>query len=293
MFLHMKKLFWIILSFFALWLTFGYTPTAHDQAMLNIFTQAIEKIRTEDPQRFESLKALLPALVQHTKDRPSSHYIFSGLYAYFIGGAEKNTWLHRISVPVVRVIDGDTLIVIYNGEEERVRLIGVDAPETVHPTQWVELYGQEASNFAKNTLENKTIELEFDVQKRDQYGRLLAYVWIDGEMFNKTILQQGYAYVSTRPPNVKYVEEFTKLQQQAHENQKWLWQFGDYAAMLSVDINTATLEQLKNIVHIDDARAQQIINLRPFARVEDLTRVNGIWPARLAEILEQWVATVK
>jgi DNA uptake protein ComE-like DNA-binding protein len=174
-----------------------------------------------------------------------------------------------------------------------VRLIGVDTPETVHPTKWVDPYWQKASNFTKNILENKTVQLEFDVQERDQYGRLLAYIWIGGKMFNKTLLSEGYAYASTRVPNVKYTQEFQWLQAVAFEEKKWLRQLEEYATTQSVNINTATLEQLKNIVHIDDERAQQIISLRPFNKVEDLTRVKWIAAARVAEILAQWIATVE
>ena len=72
-------------------------------------------------------------------------------------------------------------------------------------------------------MEGKEIALEFDVQERDHYGRLLAYVWINGEMFNKVLLREGYAKVATYPPNVKYVEDFTAIQNQARENKKGLW----------------------------------------------------------------------
>jgi micrococcal nuclease len=125
---------------------------------------------------------------------------------------------------VTRVVDGDTLVVNYKGAEEKVRLIGVDTPESVHPdaSRNVE-EGIIASNFTKDKLEGKEVELEFDVQERDQYGRLLAYVYIDGIMFNKTLLEEGYAQVATYPPNVKYVEEFTEIQRTARENNKGLW----------------------------------------------------------------------
>lgn len=125
---------------------------------------------------------------------------------------------------VTRVVDGDTLVVNYKGAEEKVRLIGVDTPESVHPdiTRNVE-EGIIASNFTKDKLEGKEVELEFDVQERDQYGRMLAYAYLDGVMFNKTLLEEGYAQVATYPPNVKYVEEFTEIQRVARENNKGLW----------------------------------------------------------------------
>ena len=72
-------------------------------------------------------------------------------------------------------------------------------------------------------LEGKTVGIEFDVQERDQYGRLLGYVYINGKMFNKTLLEEGYAKLATYPPNTKYVDEFTKLQTKAREQQKGFW----------------------------------------------------------------------
>lgn len=125
---------------------------------------------------------------------------------------------------VVKVVDGDTIAVDFNGKEERVRLIGVDTPESVHPDAAKNVEeGKIASNFTKAKLEGKEIALEFDVQERDKYSRLLAYVWFGGEMFNKTLLKEGYAQIATFPPNVKYVDDFTKIQEEARKNNKGLW----------------------------------------------------------------------
>ena len=111
---------------------------------------------------------------------------------------------------VIRVVDGDTFKINYNGKEESVRLIGIDTPESVHPDASKNVVeGKSASDYAKNLLEGKDITLEFDVQERDHYGRLLAYAYFGGTMVNKLLLQEGYAQVSTYPPNIKYVAEFT------------------------------------------------------------------------------------
>jgi len=80
---------------------------------------------------------------------------------------------------VARVVDGDTVRVVINGQEEAIRLIGVDTPETVHPTRGEEPYGREASDFTKGLLEGRSVYLEFDVEERDRFGRLLAYLYID------------------------------------------------------------------------------------------------------------------
>lgn len=142
------------------------------------------------------------------------------------------------AVKVTRVVDGDTVIVNMNGTEERVRLIGIDTPESVHPDASKNLAeGKTASEFTKSKLEGKEVELEFDVQERDQYGRLLAYVYIDGKMFNKTLLEEGYAKISTYPPNVKYVDDFTRIQKTARENNKGFWNNEAY--------NGETIESVK------------------------------------------------
>ena len=110
------------------------------------------------------------------------------------------------------MVDGDTIIVDYNGVEETVRLIGVDTPESVHPDASKNTEaGYAASKYTSTFLAGAQVELEFDVQQRDQYGRLLAYVYLDGEMFNKRLLETGYASLATYPPNVKYVDEFTEI----------------------------------------------------------------------------------
>lgn len=136
---------------------------------------------------------------------------------------------NNVSVDVLRVVDGDTIVVDFNDTKERVRFIGVDTPETVHPELGEEPFGKEASDYTKQRLEGQTIELEFDVQERDQYGRLLAYIWIGNEHLNATMLKEGYATLSTWPPNVKYVDEFTQYQKQAREAQKGLWGIDDIA----------------------------------------------------------------
>ena len=125
---------------------------------------------------------------------------------------------------VTRVVDGDTIEVNYNGTEEKVRLIGIDTPESVHPDEEKNSkYGEQASEYTKQLLEGKTVKLEFDVEERDSYGRLLAYVYVDDIMVNKKLLEEGLAQIATYPPNVKYVDEFTKIQEEARENKKGFW----------------------------------------------------------------------
>lgn len=121
---------------------------------------------------------------------------------------------------VKRVIDGDTIL-LANGE--RVRLIGVDTPETKHPQKPVERFGKEAYLFTKRMVEGKEVRLEHDWQKRDKYGRLLAYVYLtDGTFLNAEIIKQGYGFAYTKY-SFKYLEEFRGYEREARENRRGLW----------------------------------------------------------------------
>ena len=121
---------------------------------------------------------------------------------------------------VKRVVDGDTLL-LTNGE--RVRLIGVDTPETKHPQKPVQYFGKEAYLFTKRMVEGKEVRLEYDWQKRDKYGRLLAYVYLlDGTFLNAEIIKQGFGFAYTRFP-FKFLEEFRRYEREARENRRGLW----------------------------------------------------------------------
>lgn len=126
---------------------------------------------------------------------------------------------------VKRVVDGDTFVINYDGIQRKVRLIGIDTAESVHPDESRNTEaGKEVSEYSKKVLENNIVSLEFDVQKEDKYGRLLAYVYLEnGEMYNKLLLKEGKAKLATYPPNVKYVDEFTKLQKEAREKKIGVW----------------------------------------------------------------------
>ncbi len=126
----------------------------------------------------------------------------------------------RDLVTVRRVIDGDTFV-LYSGE--KVRLIGVDTPETKHPQKPVQYFAKEASEFTRRMIEGKTILLEYDGKRSDRYGRLLAYVYLhDGTFLNAEIIKQGYGFAYTRYP-FNYLDEFRNYEREARENGKGLW----------------------------------------------------------------------
>lgn len=118
---------------------------------------------------------------------------------------------------VVRVIDGDT-VEIEGGE--RVRYIGMDTPES---TNQHECFGEEASARNRALVEGRVVDLETDVSNRDRYGRLLRYVYLDGVMVNEQLVQEGYATVSTFPPDVKYQDRFLAAQRAARDAGIGLW----------------------------------------------------------------------
>lgn len=124
------------------------------------------------------------------------------------------------AVLVTRVVDGDT-IEIQGGE--RIRYIGIDAPETVHPSKSVEYFGKEAAEKNRELVEGKRVRLEKDVQDRDEYGRLLRYVWLDDIMVNAELVRLGYAYSYSLTPNVKYQELFLQFEREAREQGLGLW----------------------------------------------------------------------
>ncbi len=121
---------------------------------------------------------------------------------------------------VERVVDGDTIIVEGVG---RVRLIGVDTPETVHPNRPVEFFGKEASAFTKGLLEGKRVRLEYDQEREDRYGRTLAYVYLDdGTFVNAEIIRRGYGHAYTRFP-FRHMEAFRQFEREARNNRRGLW----------------------------------------------------------------------
>ena len=123
----------------------------------------------------------------------------------------------------MRVIDGDTIDVTVDGRQERLRLIGIDTPETVAPDQPVECFGPQASAYTERRLEGERVRLEFDVEREDRFGRTLAYVWLGDELFNETLVRGGYALVTTFPPDVRYVDRFVAAQREARSHDRGLW----------------------------------------------------------------------
>ena len=122
---------------------------------------------------------------------------------------------------VVKVVDGDT-IELASGE--KVRYLGIDTPETVHPSKPVQCFGKEASDYNKKLISGQYVRLVRDIEDKDKYDRLLRYVYMeDGTFVNLALVAQGYAYAYTYPPNVAHAKEFVAAQAQARAADTGLW----------------------------------------------------------------------
>jgi micrococcal nuclease len=126
---------------------------------------------------------------------------------------------------VTHVSDGDTITVELNGRSEDVRLIGIDTPETVDPDEPVQCFGPEASAFTHSRLEGATIELEPGAEQRDAYGRLLAYIYLDGRLYNAELARRGLARPLTIEPNDAHAPLFERLAARAARDSRGLWGF--------------------------------------------------------------------
>ena len=160
-------------------------------------------------------------------------------YAFVL--AFLSSFLHaQQKTTVTRVIDGDTIQALYGGVENRIRLIGIDTPESrvnrkakkdkyanmsEHDTKAIIEMGKKAKAYVDGLLKRgDMITIEVGVQEMDKYGRLLGYVYLsNGKMLNEEIVKAGYAVIMTIPPNVKYKDRFLIAYQEAKEDKRGLW----------------------------------------------------------------------
>lgn len=139
---------------------------------------------------------------------------------------------------IIKVVDGDTLRIEYQGQKETIKLIGIDAPESklnrkaeqdaIRNSEsliTIASMGIDATNYSKSLIKKgDTVTIEFDVQARDKYKKMLGYIYIsDGRMLNEEMLAAGYAYLKTDSVNVKYQDRFLKAFKEAKENKRGLW----------------------------------------------------------------------
>lgn len=123
-------------------------------------------------------------------------------------------------VKVVRVIDGDTIEI---EGKIKVRYIGVNTPELHDPKKPIECFGQAATDENKKLVEGKEVYIQKDISETDKFKRLLRYVWVEDIFVNDYLVRQGFAQVSTFPPDVKFQQQFIEAQTEARENKRGLW----------------------------------------------------------------------
>ena len=158
----------------------------------------------------------------------------------------------RLEATVVWIDDGDTIDVRVGDRLERVRYIGIDAPEVPHHGEGGTPGGEAATVVNRALVAGKHVTLELDAEARDRYGRLLAYVWVDGAMANLAMVQRGYARTLTIPPNVRYARSFADAERDAREAGRGLWRDGAFG---SGDVTSAlSLSRLPR-AHRETARA--------------------------------------
>jgi micrococcal nuclease len=130
----------------------------------------------------------------------------------------------RLDGRVVAVADGDTIRVrLASGRVERVRYIGIDTPELAHYGAPAECFAARARAFNERLVDGREVSLARDVDERDRYGRLLAYVYAGGTFVNAELVRRGYADVLTVPPNVRYAARFARLARTARRDDRGLW----------------------------------------------------------------------
>ncbi|WP_257149602.1 thermonuclease family protein [Bacillus thuringiensis] len=152
--------------------------------------------------------------------------------------SETKNKVRTIPATITKVTDGDTFKVKFdNGKKETIRLLCIDTPETVHRKKPVQPFGPEASSFTKKMLPiGKKVEVELGISERDKFGRLLAYVYVDGQMINKMLLEKGLARVAyVYAPNTTHIDEFNAIQKEAQKKGIGIWSIENYAAN---DFNT-------------------------------------------------------
>lgn len=158
--------------------------------------------------------------------------IAAALLYFFFPGEETDTPSKTGFIPVelVKTIDGDTIRVMYEGEERKLRYLLIDTPELNHKQQGKQPFAEEAMKRNDELLKSGNLEIEFDIgEKEDKYDRLLAYVYIDGESVQEKLIEEGLARVAyIYPPNTKHLDPYKAAEEKAQQAGVGIWSIEDY-----------------------------------------------------------------
>jgi micrococcal nuclease len=142
------------------------------------------------------------------------------VWGWWTGGRSAATY----PATVIDTVDGDTIVVrLADGRTETVRVLGVDTPETKDPRKPVQCYGPEASAYTRSRVQGRAVTLERDVELRDKYGRLLAYVYVDGARLGDELLRLGYARFLVIAPNGEHARAMLAAEMEARAARRGLW----------------------------------------------------------------------
>ena len=162
---------------------------------------------------------------QHIRRRSRSVAVVVALIlvAATAGACEPSAATH-FDAKVSRVVDGDTIVVQFDdGTTDKVRLLGIDTPETHKPGTAVQCYGPEAEQFTRAQLSGRSVRLELDAEERDKYHRLLAYVYVDGRRFEDELLRRGLAKVLIIAPNGRHAKSMIAVEIAAKSQDVGMW----------------------------------------------------------------------
>ena len=185
-------------------------------------TIGFKKRRRRNPAALEDLPLIEGRIIKAKFSLKRPLMIFSLLIAFLL---ILPAVLYAGQYNVIRVVDGDTIIINFKGKKERIRLLRVNTPESVHPDKKQNIpMGKIASDFAKKSLKGKYVDLEFEGPFRGRYGRLLAYVFVDGTNFNLELVGQGLSpYYTKYGPSEKYDKEFRAAERYARKHNLNIW----------------------------------------------------------------------
>lgn len=154
------------------------------------------------------------------------------LYMYFAPSEklEEVSSTGFIPIELVKTIDGDTIKIIYEGKEQNLRYLLIDTPELNHAQQGQQPFAEEATKRNDELIKSGKLEIEFDIGERiDKYGRLLAYVYVDGESVQEKLIEEGFARVAyIYPPNTKHLDPYKKAEEKAKQAGIGIWSIEDY-----------------------------------------------------------------
>jgi len=139
----------------------------------------------------------------------------------------ENKTLEKVTVQFVKCVDGDTAVFNINGTDTKFRFLAIDTPETVHPTKGEEAHGKDASNYTCEKIKNATnIEIEYEDEKTDKYGRSLGWIWVDNSLLQKELIENGLGEVAYIYGNYKYTGILCETQKNAITNKIGIWEDG-------------------------------------------------------------------